>query len=244
MTIKVHHLGISQGERVLWLLEELNLPYELVKHTRAPLGAPDSLKAVPGNSTGKSPFIEDTSAGITLAESAAICEYIIHTYGDGRLAVKPGQPNYADYLYWFHFANGTALPAMQDAMFIGFVQGEGGEMVKGMADTRVKAAHRHIDERLKDNKWLAGEEFTAADVMSVYNYSTQRLWGPQVDLSPYPNIVRWLKECSERPAYQKAMEKGDPEMELCLGAEPPAFEMFKIGGTNGKDWKKKAFQKL
>jgi glutathione S-transferase len=240
MTIKVHHLGISQGERILWLLEELNLPYELIKHTRSPLGAPDSLKSIPGNSTGKSPFIEDTSANLTLAESAAICEYIIQTYRDGRLALKPGHKNYAEYLYWFHYANGTALPAMQDAMFVGFVQGEGSEMVKGIADSRVQASHKHIDDRLADNKWLAGEEFTAADVMSVYNYSTQRLWGPQVDLTPYPNIVRWLKDCSERPAYQKAMEKGDPEMELYLGAEPPAFGMFQIGGTDGKEWKKKS----
>lgn len=88
--ITLHHLGISQSERIVWLLEELGLPYKLVKHTRDPVLSPDSLKKLPGNESGKAPFIEDDAAGITLSESGAIVEYIIHTYAGGKLALKPG----------------------------------------------------------------------------------------------------------------------------------------------------------
>ena len=98
MTIIVHHLGVSQSERIVWLLEELGLPYELVKHDRAPVLSPDSLKNVPGNVTGKSPFIEDTGAKITLSESLAISDYIIYKYGGGKLALKPDDPHFHDYL--------------------------------------------------------------------------------------------------------------------------------------------------
>lgn len=104
MTIVVHHLGISQSERILWLLEELGLEYKLVKHVRDPVVAPESLKNVPGNKPGKAPFIEDTDAGVTLSESNAITDYIIHKYGNGRLALPPSHKNFADYLYWKDFA--------------------------------------------------------------------------------------------------------------------------------------------
>lgn len=96
--IIVHHLGISQSERILWLLEELGLEYKLVLHQRDPVLSPDSLRNVPGNDTGRPPVIEDDSAGLTLGESSAICDYIIHKYGGGRLALKPDDKHYADYL--------------------------------------------------------------------------------------------------------------------------------------------------
>lgn len=236
MAIKIHHLGISQGERIIWLCEELGIPYEVIKHTRDPLGAPDSLKSVPGNATGKSPFIEDSDANIGLAESAAICDYLIYTHGNGRLALKPGDKHYADYLYWFHFANGTQIPTMQDHMFLSLVEGD--NIAKQIADQRVHAMLKVSDERLKDNKWFAGPEFTAADVMSVYGFSTQRYWGPQVSFEKYPNIVRWLGDCAAREAYQKAMAKGDPEMALLTSVEGPKVGMFAVGGATSDHWKK------
>lgn len=109
--IVLHHLGLSQSERIVWLLEELQLEYKLVKHTRAPALAPESLKNVPGNKTGKSPFIEDTDAGITLSESGAITDYIIWKYGNGRPALKSDHNNFADYLLWKDFSNATMQPA-------------------------------------------------------------------------------------------------------------------------------------
>lgn len=111
--IVLHHLGISQSERISWLLEELQLEYKLVKHTRAPALAPESLRNVPGNKTGKSPFIEDPDAGITLSESGAITEYIIWKYGNGRLALKPDHKNFSDYLYWKDYSNATLQPASE-----------------------------------------------------------------------------------------------------------------------------------
>ena len=97
--VVVHHLGVSQSERIVWLLEELGLPYRLVKHTRNPLLSPNSLKDLKGNVTGKAPFIEDTDANLTLSESGAICDYIIYRYGEGQLALKADDSHFAEYLY-------------------------------------------------------------------------------------------------------------------------------------------------
>lgn len=116
--IILHHLGVSQSERITWLLEELGIEYKLVKHTRAPALAPESLTSVPGNKTGKSPFIEDTDAGITLSESGAITDYIIWKHGNGRLALKPDHKNYADYLYWKDFSNATLQPTSEQNVYL------------------------------------------------------------------------------------------------------------------------------
>jgi glutathione S-transferase len=105
--LTVHHLGISQSERVVWLCEELEIEYKLVKHTRDPILAPESLTSLPGNKTGKAPFMEDPETGVALSESAAICEYIARKYGNDRLILGPSHKNFADYLYWFHYSNGT-----------------------------------------------------------------------------------------------------------------------------------------
>ncbi|KAK3673551.1 hypothetical protein LTR78_006455 [Recurvomyces mirabilis] len=237
MVLTVHHLGISQSKRILWLLEELGIQYELVKHVRAPALAPQSLMNVPGNATGKAPFVADSDTGVTLSESGAICEYIIHRYGSGKFAIPPtaDAKTYAAYLYWLHFSNGTLQAAMVNSMF-----------TRPMADThfaksankRLEDAVQVMDDRLAETKWLAGSEFTAADVMSVYPVTTQRYFGPQMDFTPYKNVLRWLKDCGARPAYQKAMEKGDPEMRLLLGGEAPSESILVSGGVNSKGWRK------
>ena len=159
----VHHLGISQSERIVWLCEELGIPYKLVKHVRDPVLAPESLENIPGNITGKAPFIEDPDAGVTLSESGAICEYIIAKYGGGRLALKPNDAHFADYLYWFHFANAGQQSTMVNQMFIQLGGIGDDNFAKGFSDARLKKMLEHTDERLKDNKWLAGPEFTAAE---------------------------------------------------------------------------------
>lgn len=232
----LHHLQISQSERVTWLLEELEIPYKLVTHIRDPTLSPDSLKNVPGNITGKSPFLEDTDAGISLSESAAICEYVINRYGDGRLEAKPLDKNYPDYLQWFHFANGTLQPAMVDRMFLAATNATEETPIVKIAATRLDTALSTLNARLKDQKWLAGE-FSAADIMTLYVTSTQRYFGPQIDLGSYAHILRWMKDCSERPAYQKAMDKADPEMKRLLHAEPPSISMGAAGGAKSDHWK-------
>jgi glutathione S-transferase len=238
MTIVVHHLGISQSERILWLLEELELPYELVKHTRDPVLSPESLKSVPGNKTGSSPFIVDTETSVTLSESGAIVEYIIQRYGDARLALtaRDDPRVFADYLFWFHYANGSLQPAMISSMFTGHLPDS--DRMKGFASQRLEAAFRLVDNRLSENKWLAGNAFTAADIMTVYIVSTQRYFGPRVSLAAYKNILRWLQDCGDRPAYKRAMEKGDPEMQTLLGPEAPKESMFAAGGSKSSHWKK------
>lgn len=236
--LKIHHLGVSQSERILWLCEELGCQYELIKHTRDPLLSPASLKNVAGNETGTSPFMEDPEKGVRMSESSAIVEYIIHKYGGGRLAVRPDDANYADYLYWFHYSNCSLQPAMISVQFL-----EGAKLPKNnqtlkFARHRLAGALRHVDSRLANNKFLAGDELTAADIMTVYSVTTQRYWGAQADLSTYKNILRWLQECSSRSAYQRAMEKGDPEMRLLLGPEPPKTAMFEAGGVASGHWRK------
>lgn len=200
MVLKVHHLGISQSERIVFLCEELSIPYELELHTRAPMLAPESLKSVPGNITGKSPFIEDTDSDITLSESGAIAEYIIHRHGNGRLSVKPSEANYDKFLYWFHWSNATLQPQMAASMFP-----SPDEMTRKFREARLHAALSTMEARLAESKWLAGDGFTVADIMPVYSLTTQRYWGPLLDLSKFPNIVRWLQDIGARPGYQRAV---------------------------------------
>ena len=234
----LHHLGISQSERIVWLLEELELPYKLVRHTRSPILSPDSLKSQPGNATGKAPFLVDTDEKIALSESGAITDYINYKYGDGRLALKPSDQNYADYLRFLHYANGSLQAAMSTYMFLASTQPPPDHPMVLAASARVQAALRTLNDQLASNKYLAGEKLTTADTMTLYCTSTQRYWGPPVNLGEYKHILRWMKDCSERPAYQRAMEKGDPEMKLLLGADAPQTGMMAAGGTSSSYWKK------
>lgn len=201
MVLQVHHMEISQSERILFLCEELRIPYTLIRHKRAPLLAPDSLR-LPGNPTGKAPFLEDTDEGVTLAESGAICEYILGKAGDRKLSKKYGDKGYAEYIYWFHYANAGLQPAMVGSMFLMHSALLEDDATRALAQARLDGALRHVDGRLKSSKWLAGEDFTAADIMIVYTLTTQRYFGPDVSLVAYQNILRWLKDVSERPGYR------------------------------------------
>ncbi|KAF2125459.1 glutathione S-transferase [Dothidotthia symphoricarpi CBS 119687] len=225
----VHHLQVGQGERIPWLLEELDIPYELKLYQRAPLLSPPELKAK--YPMGASPILEDFTADaenpVTFAESGAITEYIIYKYGGGRLALKPDHKNYADYLYWFHFSNATLLSGMMRRALARGMVGESDIRYRGNAQ-RVAAAMDHINNRLLSNKWLAGEEFTAADIMTGCCFSTLRKFEP-VDLTEYEGILEWLKRIGEREAYRRAMQKGDPELDIEEGLSakgPPIFEAF------------------
>jgi len=234
----LHHLGISQSERIVWLLEELELPYKLVLHTRSPILSPDSLKSQPGNALGRAPFFEDTDENITLSESGAICDYIIYKYGDGRLALKPSDKNYPEYLRYFHFANASLQASSATNMSLAALNLPADNLTVQFAKARLAANYRTLDDRLSTNKYLAGEDLTAADIMTLYVTSTQRYWGPQINLGEYKHILRWMKDCGARPAYQRAMDKGDPEMKRLLGAEAPDKSMMAAGGTNSSHWKK------
>jgi glutathione S-transferase len=198
--ITIHHLLVSQSERVIWLMEELGLPYELKSYPRQPnyMAAPEFLALHP---IGQAPVIED--GDVVLAESLAITIYILELYGKGALRIVPGEPGYADYIYWLTYSVGGLMPqAMQymAALRTGTEDGPYGDMMR-------ERRHRHlnmINQRLAVNDWLAGEKFTAAEIMCQFPFGTMAKFGA-MDISAYPNIGRWLERISARPAFQRAM---------------------------------------
>ena len=209
----VHHLGKSQSERIVWLCEELALPYELMHYTRdsVTIFSPPELRAK--HPIGAAPLLEDGDA--LIAESAAIAEYILIKYGDGRLVAGPDDPAFVPYLYWFHFANGTLQPLIGRCRVARSIDPAAASPTAKNLQDRLGRALGLVETRLGEAPYLAGEAFTAADIMNVFSLTTMRYFQP-IDLAPYPNIRAYLARIGDRPAYQRAMEKGDPGMEKLL----------------------------
>jgi len=210
----VHHLGHSQSERIVWLCEELGLDYELERYQRRAdnrLG-PSEYKAL--HPMGAAPVIHD--GPLVLGESGAIVEYLITSYGNGRLAVEPSESNFADYLYWFHFANGTLQPAILQVRSLERVDPSEKNVVLQGARVRFDLILSLLDQRLGEAPYLAGPVLTAADIMSVFSLTTMRRFEPY-DLSPRPNILAYLQRIGSRTAYQRAMSKADPGTTPLLG---------------------------
>lgn len=213
-TLIVHHLGVSQSERIVWLCEELEVAYDLQIYARDPVTrlAPEAYKAL--HPMGMAPVITD--GGRVLGESGAIVDYIVGRYGAGRLAVAPDHADYADYLYWLHFANGSFVATEMLSLVanaLGVAQDNPG---RGFVNARSARVFDLVEQRLGQAPYFAGETFTAADVMMVFPLTTMRLFIPR-DLGPYPNIRAYLQRIGARPAYRRAMEKGDPGLPLMLG---------------------------
>ncbi|KAI1480892.1 putative glutathione S-transferase [Daldinia eschscholtzii] len=225
MTLKVHHLQVSQSERIVWLAEELGIDYELVIHKRDPFLSPQSIKDL--NPIGQAPVIQDDS--LTLAESGAITEYIIQKYGNGRLALGPDHKDWPQYLYWFHFANGNLHPQMSRVMVLKHCHVDESEFHAQRHFAQLAKFLRFFDNHVKDNEWLAGTEFTAADIMNVFPLTTMRTFFAY-DLSEYPNILNYLKRATEREGYKRARAKGDPELPLMIDGKPPAQFFDKLKG--------------
>ena len=212
--IVVHHLGVSQSERIVWLFEELEVPYELKRYDRDPASglAPAAYKAL--HPMGIAPIITD--GALVLAESGAIIEYVIAKYGNGRLAVSSDQPNFADYLFWFHFANGTMMPSQMTGFVASLVNAPAGNVVLDALKARTDLAFALIEKRLGEVPYLAGSAFTAADIIMGFPLMTMRAFTPR-DISAFPNLRAYLKRIGERPGYQRAMAAGDPGMTPVLG---------------------------
>ena len=206
--ITIYHLDTSRSERIVWLMEELALPYALELHLRQPNGAaPDALKAV--HPLGKAPIIRDGDA--VLAESGAIVEYIVNRHAGGRLAVQPDAAAYARYLYWLHFAEGSLMSLMIVALVLTRVP-DGDKTPAGIRVlARVKQMLAFVDAELADGPWFVGAEFTAADVMMTFTFTTVRHF-LDYDLTPYSNIVAYLQRIEARPAYRKAMALAGPKV--------------------------------
>jgi glutathione S-transferase len=211
--LTVHHLGKSQSERIVWLCEELGIPYALKYTARdsQTMLAPAPYKAM--HPIGAAPVIAD--GDLVLAESGAIVEYIIAKHGNGRLALPASHPDLAQYLYWFHFANGTLQAGMGRLMILNRLKLDSGNPILVTSKARVDGAFDLVDARVREAEYFAGQEFTAADIMMGFSLTTMRYFQPY-DLGRCPNIVTYLARIGARPAYRRAMEKGDPGMALLL----------------------------
>jgi len=217
--ITVHHLNNSRSQRVLWLLEELGLPYEIVKYERdrETMLAPASLLKV--HPLGKSPVVTDGDA--TLAESGAIVEYLVERYGNGRLIPMPGTPERQLYRYWMHFAEGSAMPPlllklicdrMASAKMPFFAKpiarGLSNRVLQTVVLPNLKRQLNYMEEELTRHDWFAGNDFTAADIQMSFpvEAAAQRAG---LDASR-PKLMAFLKRIHERPAFKRALERGGP----------------------------------
>jgi glutathione S-transferase len=198
--LTVHHLGMSQSERIVWLCEELGLPYDLVRYEREPsMAAPPAYKAL--HPLGTAPVITD--GDVVLAETGAIVEYIARRHGGGRLVPGPDDAGFADYLYWFHYANGSMVPAfMMDTT--------AQRLGAPPASARSDLGFALVERRLGQAPWFAGAAFTAADIMMVFPLTRARAFSGR-DIAGMPNLRDYLRRVGERPAYVRAMAKAEPD---------------------------------
>ena len=200
--ITVHHLNNSRSQRILWLLEELGLPYEIKRYSRDPKTnlAPAELKAI--NPLGKSPVIEDGS--LVLIESAAIIDYLIRRHGQGRLQPEPSTAAYDKYVQWLHFAEGSAMLPLMLNLYVGRL-GDAGAPLQPRIQSEVANYLGYLNDVLADTPYLLGDELSGADIQLSF---IGEVAGAQGKLQAYPNLVAWVKRFQARPAYRKAVEQG------------------------------------
>jgi glutathione S-transferase len=212
--LTVHHLGRSQSERIVWLCEELGLDYELKRYERDPATrlAPPQYKAL--HPIGTAPVITD--GDVVLGESGAIIEYIIGKYGGGRLARHADHPQFASYLYWLHYANGSFQALLHRTLVARRLEPPPDHRILLDLQARLSRALDSLQGRLGEVDYLAGSELTAADIMIVFSLTTMRTF-TSYDLKPYPHILAYLRRIGAREPYQRAMRKGDPGMTPVLG---------------------------
>ncbi len=216
--IIVHHLNNSRSQRVLWLLEELGLDYEVKRYQRdaKTMLAPPELRAV--HPLGKSPVITDGE--MTLAESGAIVEYLAGRHGGGKLvAPTPGTPARLRYMYWIHYAEGSAMPPLLMKLIFDRIETApmpffakpiaraiAGKAKSTFIGPQIKLHLDYMESELGKHAWFAGADFTAADIqMSFPLEAAAARGGLDTD---YPKLTAFLKTIHARPAYQRALEKG------------------------------------
>jgi glutathione S-transferase len=223
--LTVHHLETSRSQRILWLLEELGVPYDLKVYKRDPASrlAPAELKKI--HPLGKSPVIVDD--GEVIAESGAIIEYLVETYGAdrrgelGSLQPKPGTPEHRQCRYWMHYSEGSlmnwlgmklvfvSIPKQPMPFFVRpIARALCGTVQQKLVDPNLHAATKFIEGHLKKNTWFAGERLTMADFQM--SFAVEALLSRATGSDPTPRLREYLKRIRARPAYQRAEEKGGP----------------------------------
>lgn len=207
--LTVHHLRRSQSERIVWLCEELGLRYELKCYERNTTNmlAPPAYKAL--HPMGTAPVVTD--GDLVLGESGAIVEYILAKYGPGSLTRAPAHPDFAQYLYWLHFSNGTLQPNLGRNMTLRRLNTPADNPVAAAMRVRLELVMSLVEARCAQSPYLAGSDLSAADIMTVFCLTTMRHFYA-MDLGPYPQIRAYLQQrIGPRDAYQRAMKKGDPD---------------------------------
>lgn len=215
--ITLHHLENSRSQRVLWLLEELGVEYEIKHYKRHPKTslAPPELKAV--HPLGKSPVITD--GNLTIAESGAITEYLIDRYGNGRFKPAAGSPQALRNTYWMHYAEGTMMPLMvmtlifnrvEQAPFIvrPIAKAISGQVKKAYLGPNIQANLAFIENELGAVSWFCGEELTGADFQMIFPLEAAMARAGAGD--KLPNIRAYVDRVHALPAYQRGLEKGGP----------------------------------
>lgn len=213
----VHHLNNSRSQRVLWLLEELGVPYEIKRYERDPktMLAPPELRVI--HPLGKSPVIVDD--GQTIAESGAIIEYLVDKYGQGRFAPAAGTPERLRYTYWMHYAEGSAMPPLLLKLVALRIAGApmpffakpiarkiATTLQSNFIDPQLKLHLGYINKELGATGWFVGTDFTAADVQMSFPLEAATARGGME--GQIPAVVDFLKRIHARPAYQRALEHG------------------------------------
>jgi glutathione S-transferase len=217
--IVVHHLNASRSQRVLWLLEELGVPYEVKRYQRDPktMLAPAELRQV--HPLGKSPVVTDD--GTTVAESGAIVEYLIDRYDRTGLRPPVGSADYQRYRYWLHYAEGSAMPPLLLNLVVSRLGGPNvpwlirpvaGRIAAGLQKQFIgPQITRHLDfmeQELATRDWFAGTDFTAADIQMSFPLEVASVRAG-LDATR-PKLWSWLRRIHERPAYQRALATGGP----------------------------------
>ena len=217
--IILHHLENSRSQRVLWLLEELGLPYDVKRYARDPKTkfAPPEMRSV--HPLGKSPVITD--GDITVAESGAIIEYLLDTYGKGRLRPAAGTPARRQFTYWLHFAEGSAMPYLLMTLVFDKVRqaplpfflkpvakGIAAQVTKSYLGPNLKRQFDFMEAELGQREWFAGDAFSAADIQM--SYPIEAAVERAGLAASHPALTAWLKRIHARAAYQRALEMGGP----------------------------------
>jgi glutathione S-transferase len=219
LMITIHHLNNSRSQRVLWLLEELGIPYEVKRYERDPdtMLAPPALRAV--HPLGKSPVITD--GALTLAESGAIIEYVTGRYGEGRLVPAADTPARLRYTYWLHYAEGSAMPPLLFKLVFDrietapmpffirpFARAIAGRAKSSFVGPQIALHLDFIEGELGKTPWFSGEEFTAADIQMSFPLEAAASRAG-LDASR-PRSMAFLERIHARPAYERALERGGP----------------------------------
>lgn len=200
--LTVHHLNNSRSQRILWLLEELELEYRIESYQRdaeTSLAPPELLAVHP---LGKSPVLTDGEE--TVIESAAIIDYIVRRHGDGRLAPEPGTSEHEQYLQWLHYSEGSAMLPLMLKMYTGRLP-DGGAALQPRIDSELDNHLGYMNSSLSGADWFVGDTFSAADVQLSFIPQISRLL---YSLDAFPNLQGFLERIHARPAYRRALDRG------------------------------------